>query len=65
MLINLTAISTGFWKEGEGRKEGRKDRLGLRSDDGDLVVCRFNSLRRADIVILSTTTTGILICSWS
>lgn len=26
MLINLTAISTGFWKEGwekEGRKEGQ------------------------------------------
>lgn len=36
MLINLTAISTGFWKEGWG-KEGRKDRLGLRSDDGNQV----------------------------
>lgn len=36
MLINLTAISTGFWKEGWG-EGGRKDRLGLRSDDGNQV----------------------------
>lgn len=36
MLINLTAISTGFWKEGWG-EEGRKDRLGLRSGGGHQV----------------------------
>lgn len=47
MLINLTAISTGFWKEGWGG--GRKDRLGLRSDEGnqvsmDLVICSSNSV---------------------
>lgn len=46
MLINLTAISTGFWKEGVG-EERRKDRLGLRSGEGyhfsmDLVTLQVN-----------------------
>lgn len=52
MLINLTAISTGFWKEGLG-EGGRKDRLGLGNGERnqvskDLVIFRSKTSRCLD-----------------
>lgn len=45
MLINLTAISTGFW----WGEEGRKDRLGLRSGEGNQVSMDLLIYRTKDV----------------